>query len=226
MVAAAEAAEARAHVVHLSSAAALPALRAARGRGVRLTVETCPHYLAFTAEEIGDGATELKCCPPIRGADNRDLLWAALGETIDLVVTDHSPCTAGLKQQGDGDFGLAWGGIASLQVGLAAVWTEARARGHGLADVVAWMAEGPARLVGLEHKGRIAVGADADLCVFAPEQVWRVDPARLHHKNPVTAYAGRTLTGTVRQTWLRGAPVDPADAAAPPRGRLLRRGRR
>ena len=212
----------RAHIVHLSSSDALPLIRRARADGVRLTVETCPHYLSLAAEEIADGHTEFKCCPPIREAANRDLLWGALADgTLDLVVTDHSPCATDLKRRESGDFGAAWGGIASLEIGLAAVWTEARWRGYSLADVVTWMAAGPADLVGLTTKGRIAVGADADLSAFAPEQPFVVDPARLHHKNPVSAYAGRTLTGTVRRTWLRGVPVD---LAGPPRGRLLRRG--
>jgi allantoinase len=222
LVAAAERTGARAHIVHLSAADALPAIRAARAGGVRLTVETCPHYLALTAEEVPDGHTEFKCCPPIRDAANRDLLWAALADgTIDAVVSDHSPCVPELKRFDTGDFGEAWGGIASLQLGLPAVWTEARRRGHGVADVVGWMAEGPARLVGMTRKGRIETGADADLCVFAPDEPFVVDPARLWHKNPVTAYAGRTLSGTVRRTWVRGTPVDPT---GPPRGRLLTRG--
>ena len=212
----------RAHIVHLSAAGAIPALRAARSEGVDVSVETCPHYLFFDAEAIPDGATEFKCCPPIRDAANRSGLWAGLAAgDIDFVVSDHSPCVAELKKQELGDFGDAWGGIASLQLGLPAVWTMAREHGHGLADVTRWMASGPADRVGLTDRGRIAVGAAADLCVFAPEEDFVVDVASLHHKNPVSAYAGRTLTGTVRQTWLRGAPVD-LDAA--PRGRLLRRG--
>ncbi|MBC9823066.1 allantoinase AllB [Terrabacter sp. MAHUQ-38] len=213
---------ARAHVLHLSSSDALPMIRSARDDGVALSVETCPHYLTFTAEEIPDGATEFKCCPPIREATNRDRLWDGLirGD-IDLVVTDHSPCTVDLKALDSGDFGKAWGGIAGLQLGLAATWTGARARGLGLPDVVRWMAEAPAAQVGLTTKGRIAVGMDADLAVFAPDDEFVVEPAALHHKNPVSAYAGRTLTGVVRQTWLHGTPVD-VDAA--PRGRLLWRG--
>ena len=187
-----------------------------------MSVETCPHYLFFEASSIADGATALKCCPPIRDATNRDALWRALVEgDIDLVVTDHSPCTADLKRQETGDFADAWGGIASLQLGLPVVWTGARERGVPLAEVVRWMATAPARRVGLAGKGEIAVGADADLCVFAPDEEWVVDAAALHHKNPVTPYAGRTLTGTVRATWLRGRPVD---LSGPPRGRLLRRG--
>jgi allantoinase len=221
VVATARATGGRAHVVHLSASGAVPVLRAARAAGVDVSVETCPHYLYFEAGTIPHGATELKCCPPIRDAANRDALWAALAAgDIDMVVSDHSPCTADLKQQDTGDFADAWGGIASLQLGLPAVWTAARERGVPLADVVRWMATAPARRVGLAGKGEIAVGADADLCVFAPDESWVVDPARLHHKNPVSAYAGRTLAGTVRATWLRGRPVD---LSAEPRGRLLRR---
>ncbi len=222
VVSAARETGARAHIVHLSSADALPAIRAARAEGVRLTVETCPHYLSFVAEEIRDGATELKCCPPIRDAANRELLWQALADgDIDLVVTDHSPCTPELKRLDSGDFGAAWGGIASLQLGLPVVWTEARSRGLGLPDVVRWMCEAPADLVGLSHKGRLAPGCDADLCVLARDEGFTVDPAALRHRNPVSAYAGRTLTGTVRQAWLRGRPVDPDGDS--PAGRLLRR---
>ncbi|MGH3346832.1 MAG: allantoinase AllB [Nocardioides sp.] len=225
VVAAARETGARAHIVHLSGADALPAIRAARAEGVRLTVETCPHYLSFVAEEIRDGATELKCCPPIRDAANRELLWQALTDgDIDLVVTDHSPCTPELKRLDSGDFGDAWGGIASLQLGLPVVWTEARDRGLGLPDVVRWMCEAPADLVGLSHKGRLAPGCDADLCVLAPDEAFTVDAAALRHRNPVSAYAGRTLTGTVRQAWLRGTPVDPNGDT--PAGRLLKRGER
>ncbi|GAB7002572.1 allantoinase AllB [Nocardioides sp. AN3] len=213
----------RAHIVHLSSASAVPELRDARAHGVDVSVETCPHYLTFDAEHIADGATELKCCPPIREAANREALWAALsaGE-VDFVVSDHSPCTADLKQRGGGDFGQAWGGIASLQLGLPVVWTEARDRGHSLADLVGWMATAPADRVGLPHKGRIALGADADLVRFAPDERFTVDVAALHHRNPVSAYTGRSLTGVVRETWLRGVSTDDRE----PRGTLLRRGRR
>ncbi|CUR61026.1 Allantoinase [metagenome] len=211
----------RAHVVHLSSSEAVPALREARAGGVDVSVETCPHYLVFEAGSIPDGATELKCCPPIRDAGNRDALWAALAAgDIDLVVSDHSPCTADLKRRDSGDFAEAWGGIASLQLGLPAVWTAARERGLPLTDVVRWMSTAPARRVGLVGKGDITVGADADFCVFAPDEPWTVDVARLHHKNPVSPYSGRTLAGTVRETWLHGAPID---LAADPRGRLLSR---
>lgn len=212
----------RVHILHVSSADALPRIASARREGVRVTAETCPHYLTFDAEDIPSGGTQFKCCPPIRERSNRERLWDGLRDgVLDTVVTDHSPSTVELKQLDTGDFGTAWGGISSLQLGLSAVWTEARARGFGLADVVGWMAAGTARQVGTERKGRIEVGCDADLCVFAPDDEFVVDPARLQHKNPVTPYAGRTLSGVVRETWLRGARID---IAAEPRGRLLNRG--
>jgi allantoinase len=214
------AADARVHVLHLSSSDALPAVAAARRAGVRLTAETCPHYLTLRAEDVPDGATQFKCCPPIREAANQDLLWQALADgTIDCVVSDHSPSTADLKRLDTGDFGAAWGGIAGLQLGLPAMWTAARERGVPLESLVGWMSAAPADLVGLRRKGRIAVGHDADLCVFAPAESFTVDAARLHHRNPVTAYDGRTLTGVVRSTWLRGRRVSDE-----PRGRLLVRG--
>jgi allantoinase len=215
---------ARVHVLHLSSSDALPMLATARRDGVRVTVETCPHYLTFNAEEIPDGGTQFKCCPPIREAENRELLWEGLSHnTIDIVVSDHSPCTADLKHLDTGDFGTAWGGIASLQVGLPAVWSGARVRGHALTDVVEWMATGPARLAGLAHKGSVALGNDADFCVFAPDAAFVVDARALAHRNPVTPYDGRALSGVVRQTWLRGTRIDVSGA---PAGRLLRRGDR
>ena len=214
----------RVHILHVSSAEALPLIRQAESEGVRISAETCPHYLTFTAEEIADGATQYKCCPPIRESTNRDLLWDALRDgTIDLVVSDHSPSTIDLKQLDTGDFGAAWGGISSVQLGLPAVWTDARRRGFSLSDVVRWMSTAPAGQVGLDSKGGIAVGKDADFCVFAPDDTFVVDPGRLHHKNPITPYAGRTLDGVVRSTWLRGEPVD---LTAAPRGRFLTRGER
>ena len=216
----------RVHVVHLSSAAALDRIAAARGAGVRVTVETCPHYLALAAEDVPDGGTAFKCCPPIRDRANRDALWGALGTgVIDCVVSDHSPATADLKCPDSGDFAEAWGGIASVQLGLPVVWTAARSRGVGLPDVVRWMSAAPAALVGLDAKGAIAVGKDADLVVFAPDATFLVDPGRLQHRNPVTPYAGRELTGQVREVWLRGRRIvtDGAPDGAPT-GRLLQKG--
>jgi allantoinase len=212
----------RLHVVHLAAAPALPVVRAARAAGVRVTAETCPHYLTLTASDAPDGDAAYKCCPPLRDDDNRDALWQGLRDgTLGMVVSDHSPCPAALKATAGRGLAGAWGGISSLQVALAATWTEARRRGHGLPDVVRWMARAPADLADLPAKGRIAEGADADLCVFAADDTFVVDPARLQHRHPVTPYAGRTLTGVVRQTWLAGRSVD---LGAPPRGRLLRRG--
>ena len=221
VIEAARSTRARAHILHLSSSDALPMLAGARREGVRVTAETCPHYLAISAEEIPDGATQFKCCPPVREASNRELLWQGLaGGIIDCVVSDHSPCTPELKRFDIGDFGLAWGGIASLEIGLPVVWTEARRRGFSLTDVVRWMAEHPAQLAGLERrKGRIAPGFDADFCVFAPDELSVVDPRRLHHKHPITPYGGRSLARVVRGSWLRGREL----AGDEQRGRLLTR---
>lgn len=203
-----------AHVLHLSSSDAVPMIASARRDGVTITAESCPHYLALTAEEIGPGATAFKCAPPVREAANRELLWQGLTDgIIDLVVSDHSPCTVEMKELDSGDFGAAWGGISSLQLGLPVIWTEARRRGVSLTDVAAWMAERPARLAGLDTKGRIKPGFDADLVVFAPDEEFTVDPAALHHRHPVTPYAGRTLSGVVRQTLLRGRRIDPEHPA-------------
>ena len=210
---------ARVHILHLSSAEPLDLIEHARAEGVAVTVETCPHYLVFDAEDVPDGATEYKCCPPIRSAANRERLWSALESgLIDFVVSDHSPCTADLKRRESGDFGAAWGGIASVQLGLSAVWTEARARGWQLGAVADAMARRTADFAGLPRKGRIALGCDADLVVFDPEAQWKVNAHELAHRNPVTPYDARTLTGVVRSTYLRGEEAD-----GTPRGRLLKR---
>ena len=205
--------------MHLSSAEAIPALVAARADGVPVTVETCPHYLTLTAEEIGDGRTEFKCCPPVRDADNADRLWQGLIDgVIDFVVSDHSPSTPELKYAGAGDFSAAWGGISSLQLGLPLVWTEAQRRGLRLTDVVRWMAAKPAELIDVTGKGTIAVGADADLVVFAPDEQFVIDAAALHHRHAISAYHGRTVQGVVRSTFLGGQKVD---VTGPPRGQFL-----
>ncbi|WP_432102109.1 allantoinase AllB [Streptomyces sp. bgisy091] len=212
---------ARVHVLHLSSSDALPRIAAAKREGVKVTVESCPHFLTLTAEEVPDGATEFKCCPPIREAENQDVLWAGLADgTIDCIVSDHSPCTTDLKTP---DFASAWGGISSLQLGLPAIWTEARRRGHTLDDVVRWMSAAPAELAGLHRKGAIEAGRDADFAVLDPEATFTVDPAELFHRNQVTAYAGKTLHGVVRSTWLRGTRIAADGELAEPTGRLLER---
>ncbi|PKL75846.1 MAG: allantoinase, partial [Candidatus Melainabacteria bacterium HGW-Melainabacteria-1] len=194
------------HIVHLSSATALPLIAAAKAEGLPLTVETCPHYLYFAAESIPDGHPEYKCMPPIREQANQDGLWQGLRDgLIDCVVTDHSPCTPGLKLLEQGDVLHAWGGIASLQFGLSSVWTRASARGFTLSDLARLMAAGPARLAGLsDRKGEIAVGRDADLVVFAPDAEFVVSPEMIHFKHPVTPYASQTLRGVVQRTYLRG----------------------
>jgi allantoinase len=208
----------RAHIVHLSSAEALPELIAARHEGVRVTVETCPHYLVLSAEEIADGQTQFKCCPPVREAANAELLWQALTDgAIDVIVSDHSPSTADLKLFDAGDFGAAWGGISSLQLALPLIWTAARHRGIDLAQVIDWMATGTAELITIGDRGRIAPGLAADLVIFAPDDQLQVNAAALQHRNAVTPYDGRTLDGVVRTTYLHGERVE----ADNPRGNLL-----
>ncbi|WP_430297965.1 allantoinase AllB [Sinomonas sp. B1-1] len=212
---------ARAHILHLSSSDALAMIASAKRDGVKLTVETCPHYLTLLAEEIPNGATAFKCCPPIREASNRELLWQGLEDgTIDCIVSDHSPSTVDLKDLENGDFGVAWGGVASLQLGLSIIWTEARRRGIALEQVVRWMGEKPAELARLQRKGVLAPGYDADLAVFAADETFIVDADRLHHKNHITPYQGKALSGVVRRTFVRGTEVDFSE----PKGRLIRRG--
>jgi allantoinase len=214
---------ARTHIVHHSAATALPLIRAARTDGLPLTAETCPHYLHFVAERIPDGATAFKCAPPIRDAANREALWRALADGIlDLVASDHSPCTPSLKALDAGDFVGAWGGVAGLQLALPVTWTEARARGHGLGDVARWMSAAPAQLAGLDRKGAIAAGKDADLVIFDDTATFEVTPERIRHRHRVTPYAGETLTGVVTATYLRGERIwDGARVTATELGVLL-----
>lgn len=211
---------ARTHVVHLSSANALETVRAAKDAGLPMSAETTPHYLRLEAEQVPDGATAFKCAPPIREHENREALWRGLERGIlESVVTDHSPCTPELKRLDTGDFDDAWGGIASLQLGLPIVWTECVARGIGLEKLVAWMCAAPARLAGLAKKGAIEAGRDADLVVFDPEGRFVVTEAIVEHKNKITPYLGQTLQGIVLQTYLRGRRIDDART-----GKWLRRG--
>jgi len=212
------------HVVHLSSADALPLLDQARSDGVPLTAETCPHYLYFDAEAIPPGATEFKCAPPIRPRENRERLWKALGEgRIAMVVSDHSPSPPAGKHREAGDFARAWGGISSLELSLPAVWSAARRRGAGVGAIVEWMAAAPARLAGLAaRKGSLAPGFDADFVVWRPEETFEVRPEALQHRHKLTPYAGRTLFGRVEATFLRGEKIyEMGRFVGPPRGEIL-----
>jgi allantoinase len=214
------------HIVHLSSSDAIPTIREAKANGMRVSAETCPHYVTFAAEEIPDGATQFKCAPPIRERENREQLWAALADgTLDMIATDHSPCPPPMKKQEKGDFLDAWGGIASLQLSLPAVWTQARARGYSLTHIAQWMCAGPARLAGLEkRKGAIAIGRDADLVIWDPDAAFRVDPARLQHRHKLTPYAGLELMGIVETTFVCGKKIfDRGEVSAAPAGRVLLR---
>jgi allantoinase len=214
----------RIHIVHHSSADALPLLREAKAAGLKITAETCPHYLTFAAEEIPDGATEFKCCPPIRERENREQLWSALDSgTIDMIVSDHSPCPLEMKLRDSGDFLCAWGGISSLQLRLPVVWTEASRRGHSFADLARWLCSAPATLVGLEgRKGLIAAGYDADLVIWNPVKQFTVAGDALHHRHKLTPYHGRSLSGVVEKTFLRGRKIyDGGEFTTEPCGHLL-----
>jgi len=217
---------ARVHIVHHSSADVLPVLRAAKTAGLKLTAETCPHYLAFAAEDIPDGATEFKCCPPIRERENCEQLWEALGDgTLDMIVSDHSPCPPEMKLRESGDFLAAWGGISSLQLRLPIVWTEAQRRDHSIRDLSRWLCAAPAQLVGLRNrKGTIAAGYDADLVIWNPKKQFKVAGQRLHHRHKLTPYEGKTLSGIVEKTFLRGRKIyDEGEFPGEPRGLLLTR---
>jgi allantoinase len=197
------------HIVHLSSAEALAILADGRADGLPITVETCPHYLFFAAEDVPTGRTDFKCSPPIRERANRERLWEGLRSgTIDMVVSDHSPCTPERKGLESGDFMAAWGGIASLQFRLPVVWTEARLRGFGLQDLARWLCQRPAKLAGLQgRKGTIAPGQDADLVIFDPDAEFDVSPDNVRHRHTLTPYQGQRLRGVVEATILRGAVV-------------------
>jgi allantoinase len=208
------------HIVHLSSASSIETLRRAKHEGLPISAETCPHYLCFAAESIPDGATEYKCAPPIREQENRERLWQALFEgVIDFVITDHSPCSPALKLPERGDFMAAWGGIASLQLGLSAIWSEARRRGGTLSQLAQWTSAAPAQFAGLGgRKGRIAKGHDADLLVWDPDRSFEVKPEQLFFRHKLSPYLGRTLTGVPTKTLLRGQLV--YDGATHPAGAI------
>jgi allantoinase len=218
----------RVHIVHHSSADALPSLRAAKASGIKLTAETCPHYLYFAAEDIPPGSTEFKCCPPIRERENRELLWEALKDgTIDFVVSDHSPCTEDLKLRETGNFLEAWGGIASLQLRLPIMWTAARKRNLSFEHLSRWLCSAPAEQVGLAgKKGKLAVGYDADIILWKPDEEFLVESSMLHHRNKLTPYRGELLQGVVQKTFLRGRKIyDGGAFIGEPGGNLLRSNR-
>ncbi len=199
---------ARAHIVHVSDGGALDDIRNAKAEGVRLTIETCPHYLTLRAEDVPDAAAQFKCCPPIRDGANQDLLWqGVIDGTIDAIVSDHSPSTIDLKQRGGGDFALAWGGISGLQTGFSAIWTAARARGIPLETILPLMTTGPARIAGLTSPGRIAVGAPAHFAVVDLDTMYTVRAAELQYRNKMSPWDGRELAGVVEGTYLAGALV-------------------
>lgn len=215
----------RLHVVHLATEEGLPVLRAARARGVTITAETCVHYLTFAADEIPDGDTSFKCAPPIREAQTREALWAALGDgEVGFVTTDHSPSPPDVKALDTGRYDQAWGGIASVQLFLSGLWTGASARGFSLGNIAQWASSRPARFAGIaSRKGEIAVGKDADLVVFDPDARWIVDREALHHRHPITPYHGRELRGRVYRTYLRGALAYDDGRFTTPTGRTLLR---
>jgi allantoinase len=215
---------ARVHIVHHSSSDAIPNVAAAKAEGLPFTVETCPHYLTFAAEDIPPGATHYKCCPPVRERENREKLWQALRDgTIDMVVSDHSPCTPDLKLRESGDFMDAWGGISTLQFGLPVLWTGARARGFGLEDISRWMSAATAKLAGLDdRKGFLKEGYDADIAIWHPEREFTVETAVIQFKNKVTPYDGMGLFGVVEATYVRGKKVyGPGGFVEEPVGQLL-----
>jgi allantoinase len=218
---------ARAHIVHHSSSNSIEALRRAREEGLRITAETCPHYLFFAAEEVPDGETAFKCCPPIRERENREKLWAALIDgTIEMIVSDHSPAPPEMKCMETGDFLQAWGGISSLQLRLPIVWTMMRERGLSINRLVEWTAGAPARLVSLDkRKGALAAGCDADLVIWNPDASFTVEASMLHHKHKLTPYIGQTLYGVVEATYLRGEKIyEHGEFRGSPRGGLIMRG--
>jgi allantoinase len=221
--------KARVHIVHLSSELSVPLIRRAKKEGVRITVETCPHYLFFALGSIVDGHTQFKCAPPIRNLQNNKKLWTALGKnTIDFVVSDHSPSPPKRKCLETGDFFKAWGGISSLQLGLPVMWTKLSGRNVSLKHLVRWMCNGPARLAGLEkQKGAIAIGYDADIVIWNPEKRFLVRTKMIQHRHKLTPYLNVPLRGEVEATFLGGEMIyDRGRFLGTPQGALLRRGER
>lgn len=198
----------RTHIVHLSAADALDAIRAAKKEGLPFTVETCPHYLFFDAEHIHDGETFYKCAPPIREKTNQEKLWNALKDgTIDFIVSDHSPCTPALKHLQTGNFDKAWGGIAGLQFSFQAIVTAGLQHGLSVEECNRLMSLKTSKFIGLNNKGRIAVGCSADFFVYDENLDVTVTENSVKHKHKVTPYSGRTLKGTIVETYLHGVRI-------------------
>ena len=213
----------RTHVVHLSCAEALDDIERAKAEGLPFTAETCPHYLTFCSEDVPPGATQFKCAPPIRSAENREALWSGLARgVIDFVVSDHSPCVPELKKLTAGDFLGAWGGVAGLQFTLPAVWSGAKRRGHGFEDVVRWTSANTAAFVGLAGKGRLEKGRDADVAIVDDAELFDLEPDAVRHRHKLTPYLGLRLQGVVEATYVRGLTAyDREKPAAAARGRAL-----
>ena len=232
------------HIVHLSAIEAIPLLREARARGIKITAETCFHYLSLTAEAVKNGDTRHKCCPPIRAESNRDSLWSELmredTSVVTTIVSDHSPCTPDLKllppeltdKSGDkdkeetGNFFAAWGGVSSVGLGLSILWTEGQNRGITAEDIVKWCCKNTAKQVGLQgQKGELAVGMDGDVAVFDDQATFVVCPDTMLFRNKCSPYQGKTLKGVVRETYLRGQKIFARDGgfdvSGKPKGRLL-----
>ncbi|HRI41344.1 MAG TPA: amidohydrolase family protein, partial [Bacteroidia bacterium] len=213
----------RTHIVHLSSASALPMIREARAKGLPLTAETCPHYVYFSSEKIPDADTRFKCAPPIRDAANNQLLWDALTDhTLDFIVTDHSPAPPETKELDSGDLKAAWGGIASIQFSLPVVWTLAKQRKNTLEEVAAWMSTRVADFLGLPKKGRLQVGADADLVIWSPDKKMKINRNNIQFRHKVTPYEGEMVFGVVEQTWVNGElAYDRGGFVSSPPGKIL-----
>ncbi len=194
------------HIVHLSSDEALSSISKAKQLGLQFTAETCPHYLTLASENIPDGKTLFKCCPPIRENDNRERLWSALkNNQISFIVSDHSPCTPQLKHIDSGDIEKAWGGISALQFGLPLIWTEAKDRGFTLIDIARLMSYETAKFAGLDKiKGQIAVGFHADFAIVDPNKTFTISNDLIKHKHKITPYVGRNVCGEIQHTYVRG----------------------
>ncbi len=197
------------HIVHLSSADSIRQIIDAKKKGIPVTVETGQHYLFFNAEDIGDRQTQFKCAPPIREKENNDQLWKALKEgIIDFVATDHSPATPDLKEIESGNFTKAWGGIASLQFAFPVLWTAAKSRNCTFSDIVKWICENPAKLIGKQNnKGKIEKGFDADINIIDDEKSFTVTENMIQHRHKITPYLNHSLYGVVEQTYLGGNKV-------------------